>query len=60
MNGAEEFERALAETRMEYREALDRLADETKNCEECGKPEGSFACKIRHQHIDLRWTKGIH
>lgn len=33
---------------------------ETEPCEECGKPEGSFACKIRHQHIDLRWTRGIH
>lgn len=27
---------------------------------ECGKPRDSFACKIRHVHIDTSWTKGDH
>lgn len=24
---------------------------------ECGKPEGSFACKIRHVQVNTGWAK---
>lgn len=27
---------------------------------ECGYELDSFACRIRHQHLDLSWTKTIH
>lgn len=27
---------------------------------ECGKERDSFACKIRHVHLDTSWAKGDH
>ena len=26
-------------------------------CPDCGKPEGSFACKIRHVQLNTGWAK---
>jgi hypothetical protein len=26
--------------------------EQNENCEECGKPVGSFACKVRHININ--------
>jgi hypothetical protein len=31
------------------------MTDET--CEDCGKPEGSYACKIRHINLNTGWAK---
>ena len=27
------------------------------DCPDCGWPDGSFACKIRHQHLNTGWAK---
>jgi hypothetical protein len=34
--------------------------EETELCESCEKPRDSFACKIRHIHLDHSWAKGDH
>jgi hypothetical protein len=29
-------------------------------CKDCGRPEGSFACKIRHVSVQTGWAKKDH
>ena len=42
-------------------DARKRLEEpENPPCPDCGKPEGSFACKIRHIAIDTSWARGDH
>lgn len=33
------------------------MIEEAKPCEECGKPEGTFACKIRHINVNTENLK---
>lgn len=49
----------LVELQKQYRQLLD--ADEAPApCPVCGKPEGTFSCRIRHVHMDTSWAKGDH
>lgn len=36
------------------------MSTETEKTCTCGYPEGTFACKIRHQYLQHGWAAGSH
>lgn len=39
--------------RISVAELRRQIAEEAEACKDCGRPDGSFACRIRHINIDV-------